>query len=114
MVAIDREHLAFVFTGHVHFAVCRVYTDAFRLSRYLYFAARLAGIEIDNFAPVSVDSGNGTSGLRAENVDTGLVVVNNYAAIGSPSIGVRSDSRIGASGTVETRLTSRPNTRDRI
>src|SRR2546430_15989647 len=48
LAGIDREHLAFLFAGYVHFAVYRVDGDAFRLGRYLYFAARLAGIEIDN------------------------------------------------------------------
>ena len=48
MAGIDHEHLAFLFAGYVHFAVCRVDGDAFRLGRYFYFAARLAGIEIDN------------------------------------------------------------------
>ena len=48
LVGIDREHFAFVFAGHIHFAVCWVYTDAFRLIRNFYLAARLPRAEIDN------------------------------------------------------------------
>ena len=48
-----------------------------------------AGIEVDNYANIFVDSGNGTFGITATNAGIGIVTVNNFGGtIGAPSIGI--------------------------
>ena len=44
----NREHLAFVFTSDIDFAIHRVHAHALRFGRHFYFSARLARIEIHN------------------------------------------------------------------
>src|SRR5262245_22700997 len=47
-VSVNREHFAFFLARHVHFAICGVNADTFRLLRHLYLAANLPGAEVDD------------------------------------------------------------------